>query len=203
MTVEYGNWSELQSIIPSTSIPEVVDKTYVFQKNEFCYIPNATWTQTGIYQGYIPSEIDFIESLKKQVYEKQGANLLYCKLTIVKTLLGINMGRAYYKIDFNVENLVIQSDLFGIDDIVLAIVVVALVSGAVALTFLLLYPSIIYRLLGIPPEEVDAYNTAQAKAWDQLIKFANSLVALVAVVVVGFGAFTIYSGRSKKTERMR
>lgn len=196
--MEYGNWSELQKIIPSTSIPEPVENTYVFQKNEFCYIPNVSWTQTGIYEGYIPTEAQFIDSLKKQIYAKQGARLLYCKLTIVKTMIGINMGRAYYKVDCIAEKLVVQSDLFGIDDIALAIIIAVVVAGVVIITFALLYPAIIYRLAGVPPEDVDKYNDAQAKLWDQLIKFANSLVALVAVAVVGFGVFAVYTGRSKR-----
>lgn len=156
----------------------------------------GTWSCSGLLSNQIPTEMQVVEAFRKQ-FAENGLALLYCRLTMTKTFLGTQWGRRYYKIDCLVEDCVFQAGATY-----QTLTIIALVLVIAFLTFGLFLAcggiNILYKIMGMSPDEVSKYNDANAKLWGALTGFVNSIVALVGFTVAGFGAYIIFSSRRKE-----
>lgn len=161
---------------------------------------SGTFFKDVVREDRVPSEVAFVNAFRDSV-SKQGGTLLYCECTLTKTFAywGDGGNWAFYNVSVQMNRVVIQAHGFAmLTAIAIIIVAVFVTTGTVLIVFSLTAPSILYKILGISPEDVNKYNDAQVKLWEALTKWLWAAVGLVGVAVVGMGLYTILATRRRE-----
>ena len=166
-----------------------VDSNYQFQKGEMGKIVDHIFQQTvSITTDMKQAEIDFTNAYKKTLASK-GATVKYIRVSSMTQPIAIpydplspydsGIPMYAYEIKFQVEECHFVGDPCVIDDIV----VIALIIAGLTLSFMLLYPAIVYKLAGavigkdISPSDAFLYNIAQ---------LASPFMIIVVIAVIAY-----------------
>lgn len=155
-----------------------VDPSFNFTKGEWGVIQNHVFHSSETF--HYGSNILTLEASLLSKYiaamKAKGADVKFVRAYAIPI---VDPYEQEWSVTFYVEKCVFVGDPIVIDDIVLIVLAIA----GVAVTFMLLYPAIIYHLVGLDPKEVEQYN--QAQSINYLI--LGGLILLGVYIIYGLG----------------
>jgi len=157
---------------PSFGTEEPTSEGYVFPKGEYGVIRGYTW-ETAALIGVATTEEQFANKFLDKIKAKGGIPLY---VSVRREFIGL--APPQFKIRMTVEECYFKGDPVLVDDIIAALILIAVLGIA----FYVLFPGVVYKIFGVTPTEAAAYNIAQVPV---LIPFII-IIFLVVVVFAGW-----------------
>jgi len=167
-------------------LTQIDPNTYDYPPNEVGVLINGTWAcQAFLFS--IPDEHAVCEEFKRQL-ESKG-----CTVTYMKARTEVDWGTVVILPGVVIIRLIIERMEFtakGLAPVIWAAIIIGIVlAGAlITLSFMILYPGIMYKWAGVTAGEAGVYNVAQA---------LNYIVLFIALITVGGIIWLIYKNRDK------
>jgi len=163
-----------------------VESNYKFAKGEYGRLENGALAGTDVCrEDRIPSEQTIAENFVNLMKSK-GADVVYLKLhreTEFAYSGGLEHSFAFYYVKAYVEECIFKGDIFVADDVLIAMLIIA-IAGGLFFYFMWAYSPIIYKWADVTPKEVGEYQATQATP---MILFIILVIAIAFVIVAWKG----------------